>query len=130
MSGKTRHNADDQLIEALARGQTQTEAAQLAGCSVRTVARRLTDAGFAGRVETFRDALLEQGAARMGGLVELAATTLRQLMEATDSPPAAKLGAAKTVIDAALKLRDTLLIEKRLAALEARAANSNTSNDE
>ena len=112
-------DADEVLIEALGRGATQAEAALLAGCCARTVARRLDDLQFVRRVDAFRDALLEAGAAKLGDLIGLATSTLRELL-AEDVPPQIRLGSAKTVLDASLKLRDTLLIEKRLAALEGR----------
>ena len=131
MSDETGHAADtdEVLIEALGRGSTQAEASKLAGCAVRTVARRLDDPQFVRRVDVFRDALLEAGAAKLGDLIGLATSTLRELL-AEDVPPQIRLGSAKTVLDASLKLRDSLLLEKRLTALEARVSSSQTSDDE
>ena len=131
MSDETGHAADtdEVLIEALGRGSTQAEASKLAGCAVRTVARRLDDPQFVRRVDVFRDALLEAGAAKLGDLIGLATSTLRELL-AEDVPPQIRLGSAKTVLDASLKLRDSLLLEKRLTALETRVASSKTSDDE
>ena len=131
MSDETGHVADtdEVLIEALGRGSTQAEASKLAGCAVRTVARRLDDPQFVRRVDVFRDALLEAGAAKLGDLIGLATSTLRELL-ADDVPPQIRLGSAKTVLDASLKLRDSLLLEKRLTALETRVSSSHTSDDE
>ena len=131
MSDETGHAADtdEVLIEALGRGSTQAEASKLAGCAVRTVARRLDDPKFVRRVDVFRDALLEAGAAKLGDLIGLATSTLRELL-ANDVPPQIRLGSAKTVLDAAMKLRDSLLLEKRLTALETRVSSSQTSDDE
>ena len=131
MSDETGHAADtdEVLIEALGRGATQAEASKLAGCAVRTVARRLDDPQFVRRVDVFRDALLEAGAAKLGDLIGLATSTLRELL-ADDVPPQIRLGSAKTVLDASLKLRDSLLIEKRLTALETRVSSSKSSDDE
>ena len=131
MSDETGHAADtdEVLIEALGRGSTQAEASKLAGCAVRTVARRLDDPQFVRRVDVFRDALLEAGAAKLGDLIGLATSTLRELL-ADDVPPQIRLGSAKTVLDASLKLRDSLLLEKRLTALETRVSSSQTSDDE
>ena len=122
-------DADDVLIEALGRGATHAEAASLAGCCARTVARQLDDPQFVRRVDAFRDALLEAGAAKLGDLIGLATSTLRALL-ADDVPPQIRLGSAKTVLDASLKLRDSLLLEKRLTALETRVSSSHTSDDE
>jgi len=49
--GTSRREAQDELIvEALAAGRSYGEAGELAGCSGRTVARRMGDAEFARRV--------------------------------------------------------------------------------
>ena len=96
MSDETGHAADtdEVLIEALGRGATQAEASKLAGCAVRTVARRLDDPQFVRRVDVFRDALLEAGAAKLGDLIGLATSTLRELL-ADDVPPQIRLGSAQ-----------------------------------
>ena len=131
MSDETGHAADtdEVLIEALGRGATQAEASKLAGCAVRTVARRLDDPQFVRRVDASREGLLEAGAAKLGDLIGLATSTLRELL-ADDVPPQIRLGSAKAVLDASLKLRDSLLLEKRLTALETRVSSSQTSDDE
>lgn len=108
------------LIEALARGATQTEAAALVGCCTRTVSRRLDDPVFARRVSEYRDAILESGAAKLGDLIARATGTLSELLTA-EHPPQVRLGASRAVLDAALKLRETALLEKRIAILEGKA---------
>ena len=59
MAGKSRHNRDRIIVEALARGEGQTAAATLASCSVSTIRRRLDDAEFRERVERFRAEMLD-----------------------------------------------------------------------
>ena len=93
MSDETGHVADtdEVLIEAFGRGATQAEASKIAGCTVRTVARRLDDPQFVRRVDDFGDALLEAGATKLGDLIGLATSTLRKLL-ADDVPPQIRRG--------------------------------------
>lgn len=117
MAGKSRHNQDDVIVDALARGECQTTAAQRAGCSVTTIRRRLDDPQFRNRIERFRVEMLDAVAGKMGANVEQAVTTLTALM-AEPMPPAVRLGAARAVCDFALRIRESLSWERRLTALE------------
>jgi len=122
LSEETRQiEGDEVLIEALGRGATQIEAAALAGVCTRTVSRRLDDPTFARRVAAYRDSILETGAARLGDLIARATSTLAELLS-DDHPPQIRLGASRAVLDAALKLRETALLEKRIANLEGKAS--------
>lgn len=106
-------------MEALARGDCQTMAAQRAGCSVTTIRRRLDDPTFRERVERFRIEMLDAAAGKLGAKVEQAVTTLSELMAQT-MPPAGRLGASRAVCDFALRIRESLSWERRLTALEDR----------
>ncbi len=107
---------DDQLVSLLAGGASVSAVAQLAEVSERTIFRRLKDAAFRTRLADARKELLTRA---MGSLTEGAtdaARTLRNLL--LDANPQARLGAAKAILEAATKLRDSLEIDERLAALE------------
>jgi len=119
MAGKSRHNRDAVIVEALARGECQTTAAQRAGCSVTTIRRRLDDSTFRERVERFRVEMLDAAAGKLGAKVEQAVTTLSELMAET-MPPAVRLGASRAVCDFAMRIRESLSWERRLTALEER----------
>jgi len=123
MAGKSRHNSDLVIVEALSRGESQTAAATLAGCSVSTIRRRLDDAEFRGRVEKFRAEMLDSAAGKLGATVVKAVTTLESLLS-SEIPPAVRMASAKALIEFSLRTREALSWEKRIAELEARAANS------
>ena len=117
MAGKSRHNQDAVIIEALARGECQTTTAKRAGCSVTTIRRRLDNPAFQERVERFRAEMLDAAAGKMGAKVEQAVMTLAELM-GKSMPPAVRLGASRAVCDFALRIRESLSWERRLTALE------------
>ena len=68
MAGKPRRN-DEKLIDFLAAGRSNADAARLSGMSVRTVDRRMADSDFRHQLDTRRAEMLERGAARMADLV-------------------------------------------------------------
>ena len=123
MAGKSRHNRDDAIVEALARGECQTATARQVGCSVTTIRRRLDDPAFRNRVERFRAEMLDAVAGKLGANVEQAVTTLTSLM-AEAMPPVVRLGAARAVCDFALRIRESVTWERRLTALEERLHDS------
>ena len=119
MAGKSRHNVDDQLIEALARGECQSAAAKLAGCSATTVARRLADGSFRNRISEFRKQMLDSAAGKLGSTLAKAVECLGELLDSNVSP-SIRLGAARAVAELTFKAREMLDHETRLAELEAR----------
>ena len=120
MAGKSRHNRDRIIAEALARGEGQTATATLAGCSVSTIRRRLDDATFRERVERFRAEMLDAAAGKLGATVTKAVSTLESLLS-SETPPAVRMASAKALVEFALRTREALSWEKRLAELESRA---------
>jgi hypothetical protein len=119
MAEKLRQNHDARLVEALARGVNQTEAARLSGVSVRTIARRLGDPEFRNQVDEFRAQMLESASGRLADLLDRSISTLARLM-ADDAPPGVRLSAAKAAIEHAVRLREAFEIERRLRELENR----------
>jgi hypothetical protein len=113
---KAGSRSDELLLGALAAGSPVEKAAETAGVSVRTVYRRLADPAFARRLAQARDELISSA---LGELVECASeavATLRALLSASDER--VRLGAAKSTLDQLLRLRETLMLSQRLAALE------------
>jgi hypothetical protein len=109
---------DDVLVKELAVGHTQVEAAERAGVSPRTVARRLEDPEFRGRVRARRDERYAQSADRIVALLpDAVAAFTRVLAETADD--AIRLRAAKNIVDAAGRLR-ALDVEGRLTEVETR----------
>jgi hypothetical protein len=108
--------SDELLLSALAAGSSVEDAARTAGVSIRTAYRRLRDPRFAARLAQARDELIS---AALGELVECASeavATLRALLSARDER--VRLGAAKSTLEQLLRLRETLTLSQRLAALE------------
>ncbi len=113
MAGKPRRN-DEKLIDFLAAGRSNADAARLSGMSVD---RRMADSDFRHQLDTRRAEMFERGAARMADLVSRSIDTLSELMERSKSE-SIRLSAAKSVIDGAIRLRELISIESRLAELE------------
>jgi hypothetical protein len=117
MSSK-RKRAEEPLLSALAAGSPVEEAAKAAGLSPRTVYRRLAEPGFRGRLANARDELASEALSELAGCASEAVTTLRQLLRANNEH--VQLGAARTLLDQLLRLREALALAERVAALERR----------
>ncbi|MBM3996308.1 MAG: hypothetical protein FJ303_19470 [Planctomycetes bacterium] len=118
MAGNGRRNGDT-LALALAAGDSIADAAAKAGMSERTVYRRLADPAFRKRVQTLRAEMIGRALGRMADGMTLAADVLRELLSA--DAESVRLGAARSILDLGLKLRDATETEDRLAALEMHA---------
>jgi hypothetical protein len=118
MAVSGRKNADDALALGLAQGHTLRDAATGAGISERTAARRWADPVFRKRVGELRGELVAMAAGRVADGMGEAASTLRELLNA--APPAVRLGAARSLLELGVKLRESIELEQRLTAVEAR----------
>lgn len=118
MSAPTgRRRADDTLILALAGGATVEAAAANAGVGLTTVYRRLKDPAFRARLDAARADMVRQATAMLTAAATEAVNTLLDL-QAKDSPPPTRLGAAKSVLEIGNRLRTEVDLAARLAALE------------
>ncbi len=106
MSGGERRNAD---------------AAAEAGIDEATAHRRLKEPGFRAQVDEVRRELIARATARLSAASTDAVTTLTALL-GEDAPPAVRLGAARSILDLGLKLREAEDLAERVAALEAQLA--------
>lgn len=118
MASSGRHSADSVLAGLLAGGQTLRTAASLAGLSERTAARRTADPRFRAEVERLRADMLGAAMGRMSDGLTDAADTLRALLKAKGET--ARLGAARTLIELTLRMRESVSLEDRLAEVERR----------
>jgi len=114
---------DGLLIVALAGGATVPEAAARARVSVRTVQRRLDDPAFRQHVSEARGAMIARAVGQLADATTEAARTLRELLDA--EAETVKLGAARAILEHAVKLRESAELETRIAALEERIAQGN-----
>jgi hypothetical protein len=117
MSGK-RTRAEEPLLTALAAGSPVDQAAKAAGLSPRTVYRRLAEPGFRSRLATARDELASEALSELAGCASEAVATLRRLLQANNEH--VQLGAARTLLDQLLRLREALALAERVATLERR----------
>ncbi|MBI4491729.1 MAG: hypothetical protein HY690_02935 [Chloroflexi bacterium] len=115
-----RHSADSALVVALSGGQTLQSAAKQAGVSERTVRRRLADPAFRSQLAAAQAATLASAVAALGAASGEAVTALRGLL--ASGPPATRLGAAKAILELGVRLRESENLERRVAELEAGAA--------
>jgi transposase len=112
-----------QLIEMLARGMKVAEASRRTGMSLSTIHRRLRCRKFKAQVDEFREDLMSGAASRTAGLMDQALDTLAELMDAQQTP-GVRMQSAKGVLETAVKFRETLILEKRIDALEEIAKQS------
>ena len=120
MAGGDRRNADLALVAALAGGATVQEAARTAGVSESTAYRRLNDPAFRQRVAEARSEMLSRAIGTLARVSTAAAITLAQLLKA--EAESVRLGAARSVLEMAVKFHETEQLEQRIAALEEQIA--------
>ena len=105
-----------ELVLALAAGANPAAAAKKAGCSRRTVFRRLSEPDFRRAVAQARGQILSRTTAMLARTSTLAVKTLRKLLG--DSNASVQRMAARSVLDALARLSSQAEVEERLAALE------------
>jgi hypothetical protein len=111
------NNMQTRLILALAAGANAAAAAKKAGCSRRTVFRRLGEPDFRRAVAQARGQILSRATAMLARTSTLAVKTLRKLLG--DANASVQRMAARSVLDSLARLASQADVEERLAALEA-----------
>lgn len=102
----SRRAAQDELITtALASGASYEKAGEVAGCSGRTVARRMDNAEFARQVSKRRGERVVAAAGQLTSLSDEAIEAIRGCL--ADEDPRVRLAAAKTLLDLAVKFRNS-----------------------
>ena len=117
MARRDTKNAGGVLLAALAGGATHQEAATQAGVSERTAYRRLEDPAFRQQLAEARGALITRAVGRLARDCAAAAATLAALLKANSET--ARLGAARSILELAVKMRESEELEARVTALEA-----------
>jgi hypothetical protein len=115
-----RRKRDDALAVALAAGQTLRDGAAAAGVGERTACRRWADPAFRWRVGELRADMVSRATGMMGDGMAEAADVLRALLKAKSE--SVRLGACQAMLELGVKLRESVELEERLTALEARIA--------
>jgi hypothetical protein len=129
MTRRRRLRGEGELITLLVSGATVKDAAAKTGLSERTVYRRLQDPAFGERLEAAR----RERWARIGDIMTAATLpSAKKLIGLLDSavPHSVQLGAARTILEQSLKLREHNELEERLAAVEKRCTSLMASRQE
>lgn len=106
---------DHIIALALSRGLTETQAAEAAGVSRSTVARRRSDADFRALVDDLRQQAYERAAGTLADAMHEASEKLRELARSENEQVA--LAAAKAVVEWGLKVRDQVDLARQIADL-------------
>jgi hypothetical protein len=116
--GKGRpRDCDHLLLQGFLMGFTVENAARHAKCSDKTARRRLRDPRFLAKLGAERKHLLERTADRLAQYAVAAADVLYGLLSSANEP--VRLGAARTLLEAAAHVRVVQELSDRVAALEA-----------
>ncbi|MBX9681833.1 MAG: hypothetical protein K2X38_23995 [Gemmataceae bacterium] len=110
---------DEILLQALLCGASMDAAARKAGMSRSAGYRRLANPKFAKQYREAKADLVKRATAILSAGSLEASKALLDLIGAKN-PPATRLGAARTVIELAAKLREQTEMEERMASLEQR----------
>jgi hypothetical protein len=121
MPQQGKKHADQPLLLALACGATVENAARQSGVSESTAYRRLADAEFREQLQKTRAEMTERSVAMLTAAGMEAVKTLVALQQGA-TPPAVRLGAARSVLELGIKLREAVNLEERLTALEQQMA--------
>jgi type II secretory pathway component PulF len=122
MAGGARKNGDDAFLLALACGATVEKAAEKAGLARSTAYRRLADPVFKKRLDDVRSEMVQRS---MGMLTAAGLEAVKTLVALQDreQPAAARLGAARAILEYGARLREEADLTKRVEALEGQLGN-------
>jgi hypothetical protein len=124
MAQDKRKRAEERLLLSLVCGATVEAAARQCGLHEKTVRRRLAEPAFRRRLQELRTEMVVRTA---GSLTAASTESVRTLLELQKpaTPASVRLGAARTVLELGIKLREAADLESRVAALEEQLALSN-----
>jgi hypothetical protein len=107
------------LISALLTAPTLAAAAQTAGIGAVTAWRWLKEPTFQAAYREARRAVVQQALVQVQHATGEAVATLRSVMQDPEAPASARVSAAKTILETAVKGVELEDLEARIAALEA-----------
>jgi len=117
-SGSKKSRKLEQLIAALLVSPTIADAAKVAGIGDKTARRWLRDPDFAEQYRQARRSCMDQATAQLQQAMSESVETLREIQAGGESE-AARVSAARTIIDNAIRSRELDDIAARLDALES-----------
>ena len=101
---------------ALAAGASYRGAADVAGVTARTIARRMDDQVYQRHVQALRAEMLSNASGRLARLTLRAAIRLGELLDSENDQVV--LGAARAILDQAGRYRELVELSERIARLE------------
>ena len=113
----------EKAIAALLNEATITAAAANVGVGERTLQTWLGEDRFAEAYRTARRAAGTQAIARLQQVSSAAVSVLVRVMASSETPPATRVAAAKTVLEMAVRAVELEDLEARIALLEAANAS-------
>jgi hypothetical protein len=116
--GEKLSRKQEALISALLLAPTLADAAHTAGIGEVTAWRWLKDPAFQTAYREARRAVVQQAITQVQRATGEAVETLRSVMQDTTAPASAKVSAAKTILETAIKAVELEDLEARLAILE------------
>ena len=119
-AGDKRSRLRDKAIEALLTFPTLAAAAKYAGVGEYTLRRWLREPAFDAAYRQARQESLRLAIGRLSQVATCAVSTLVRVMADKTSPQAAKVTAAKAILDTALRASEVDDLKEQVAQLEAR----------
>lgn len=116
--GEKLSRKQEALISALLLAPTLAEAARAVGVHEATAWRWLKDHAFQEAYREARREVVRQAVAQVQQACRIAVTTLTGVMQDGESPASAKVAAARTVLETAIKAIELEDLEVRIVALE------------
>ena len=113
--------ADERLIAALLEAPTLDAAARLAGVSVRLLYKRRQDPEFSQKLKAAQAGALADTTRFLQHSTGRAALALVEIAENPEEPPAARVSAARALLEQAGRFTEISDFAERLAALEQMA---------
>ena len=117
--GEKLSRKQDQVITALVTCASITEAAAQCGLADVTLRRWLKQEPFQAAYREARRAVVQQAITQVQRATGEAVDTLRRVMQDAEAPASARVSAAKTILETAVKAVEVEDLEARITALEA-----------
>lgn len=112
-------------IEALTTCGNITQAAEVSGITRDTLYRWMQEPAFQEAMKNAEREALRELSRRLVELAQQATSTLQEVMTHPQSPPNARVQAARAVLDNLLRLREMIDFENRISHLEEEIINVN-----
>jgi transposase-like protein len=126
--GEKRTRKERLFMQALLSSATIEDAAAIAGISPTTAYRWHAEASFKAEFRALQTELVEGSLVQLKMSMSEALAVLRSVMNNGGNPPAARVTAARAVLDNAFKAVETSDILERLEALEAQAGRGSNAS--